>query len=130
MKRPRSAGSSGQAASCAGVAEARAKAGTRAELKDFVRPTESGVYVKLRASPGAKRTEIKGLYGEGAIKLCVAAPPAEGKANAEIERYLGRLFELSRSGVSVTKGAQSRDKVVFVRGLNVDELRARLNDFL
>jgi uncharacterized protein len=112
------------------VAEARAKVRPRAESEDFVRPTEGGVYVKLRVSPGAKSTGIKGLYGEGAIKLSVTAPPAEGQANAEIKRCLARLLELSRSGVTVTKGAQSRDKIVYVRGLDADEIRARLNDLL
>jgi uncharacterized protein (TIGR00251 family) len=94
---------------------------------DFVRLAEGGVYVKLRVSPGAKSTAIKGLYGESAIKLSVAAPPVEGKANAEIERYLARLFGASSS---VVKGASSRDKLVFVSGSGPDEIRTRLNTLL
>ena len=74
------------------------KAGTRIDAGDFVRPVEGGVYVKLRVSPGAKSTAVKGVYGESAIKLSVAAPPVEGKANAEVERYLARIFgRLSRA---------------------------------
>ncbi len=86
--------------------------------------------MKLRVSPGAKSTGIKGLYGEEAVRLSVAAPPIEGRANVEIERYLARLLGMSRSGVVVAKGAQSRDKLVFVRGLGADELGDRLNDLL
>ncbi|MBD0356024.1 MAG: DUF167 domain-containing protein [Rubrobacter sp.] len=86
--------------------------------------------MKLRVSPGAKSTGIKGLYGEGAVRISVAAPPVEGRANAEIERYLARLLGLSRSGVRVVKGAQSRDKLVVVRGLGVDEFYARVSDLL
>jgi uncharacterized protein YggU (UPF0235/DUF167 family) len=37
---------------------------------------------------------------------------------------------VSRSGVVVVKGAQSRDKLVFVRDFGADELRARINDLL
>lgn len=106
------------------------KTGTRVRAEDFVRPAEGGAYVKLRVSPGAKSTAVKGLYGEGAIKLSVAAPPVEGKANAAVERYLARLFELSRSEVTVVKGASSRDKLVFVSGLGPDEIRIRLSTFL
>ncbi len=84
--------------------------------------------MKLRVSPGAKSTRFKGLYGERAVRLSVAAPPIEGRANAEIERYLAQLLGVSRSGVVVAKGAQSRDKLVFVRGLGADELRVRLNN--
>ena len=112
------------------MAEAGARGGTRTGFEDFVRPAKDGVYVKLRVSPGAKSTRIKGLYGEGAVRLSVTAPPTEGRANAEIERCLARLLEVSRSDITVVKGVQSRDKRVFVRGFGADELRARLDDLL
>ena len=103
------------------------KVGVRAE--DFVRPANGGVYVRLRVRPGAKSSEVKGLYGEGAIRLSVAAPPVGGKANAEAEPYLAQLFGLSRSEVTVVKGASSRDKLVFVSGLGPDEIRTPLMRF-
>ena len=73
--------------------------------------------MNLRVSPGARTTQIKGLYGEDAIRVSVASPPVEGKANAEIQRYLARLFGVSRSDVVLTRGASSRDKVVLVGGV-------------
>ncbi len=91
--------------------------------KDFVSPTEDGVYVKLRVSPGAKNTAVKGLYGEEAVKLSVAVPPANGKANREAERYLAALIGVERSRVTVAKGASSRDKLVFVRGAKAEAVR-------
>ncbi len=103
------------------------KAGIGLRSEDFVRLAEGGVYVKLRVSPGAKSTAIKGLYGDGAIRLSVAAPPVEGKANAEVERYLAQLLGLSRSEITVAKGASSRNKLVFVSGLGPDEVRTRLS---
>jgi uncharacterized protein (TIGR00251 family) len=106
------------------------KTGTGVRAEDFVRPAEGGVYVRLRVSPGAKSTAVKGLYGEGAIKLSVAAPPVEGKANVEVERYLARLFGLSRSEVTVVKGASSRDKLVFVSEIGPDEIRTHLRTLL
>ena len=70
------------------------------------------------------------MYGEEAVRLSVTAPPTEGRANGQIERYLARLLEVSRSDITVVKGVQSRDKLVFVRGFGADELRARLDDLL
>lgn len=116
MTMPRSARFSGRVASCAGVAES----------EDFVRPTKDGVYVKLRVSPGAKSTEVNGLYGEEALKLSVAAPPTNCKANTEIERYLSSLFGVLRSRVVVVKGASSRDKLVLVRGAEAGAVRESL----
>jgi uncharacterized protein len=98
--------------------------------KDFLRPAKDGVYIQLRISPGAKYTAIKGLYGENAIKLSIAAPPTQGKANLEVEHYLARLMAVSASNVAVVKGSSSRDKLVFVCGVEPDQIRARLNTLL
>ncbi len=106
------------------------KAEARAGTGDFVRPTKDGAYIKLRVSPGAKITAVKGLYGEGVIRLSIAAPPAEGRANAEVECFLSNLFGVSRSAVAVVKGASSRDKLVFIRACGPDEIRARLSALL
>ncbi len=86
--------------------------------KGFLTPTKDGTLLALRVSPGAKRTSIEGPYGERALKLRVAAPPADGRADAETERFLARLLGLPRSDVAVVRGASSRDKVVLVRGLD------------
>ena len=94
--------------------------------EDFVGPTAGGVYLKLRVFPGAKGTALKGLYGEGALKISVAAPPTGGKANAEVEHYLARLLGVSRSEVAVAKGASSRDQQVFVREAEAEAVREGL----
>jgi uncharacterized protein (TIGR00251 family) len=94
--------------------------------EDFVGPTAGGVYLKLRVSPGAKSTALKGLYGEGTLKISVAARPTGGKANAEVEHYLARLLGVSRSEVAVVKGDSSRDKRVFVRGADAEAVREGL----
>ena len=93
------------------------------ETVDLVRPTKDGIYLKLRVSPGAIPTEVKGLYGQEALKLSVAAPPAERTANTEIGRYLSTLFNVPRSGVAVVKGASSRDKLVLACGVGVRAVR-------
>lgn len=91
-----------------------------------VRPVSGGAVLTLRVSPGAKSTGIRGFYGEDALKLSVAAPPAGGRANAEAERYLAALIGVSRSGVEVVRGACGRDKVVLVRGVSPDDVRERI----
>jgi uncharacterized protein len=82
----------------------------------FVSTAREGTLLNLHVSPGAKSTSVEGLYGEGAIKLKVAAPPVGGKANAEVERFLSRLLGVQRSNVTIIRGASSRDKTVLVSG--------------
>jgi uncharacterized protein (TIGR00251 family) len=95
-------------------------------VEDFVRPAKGGAYLKIRVSPGAKSTAVKGLYGEGAIRLSVAAPPIDGRANTEAERYLATLIGVERSRVAVVKGASSRDKLVLVEGVEPEAVREGL----
>ena len=84
--------------------------------KGFVTTAREGALLNIHVSPGAKSTSVEGLYGEGAIKLKVAAPPVGGKANAEVERFLSKLLGVPRSDVNIIRGASSRDKTVLVRG--------------
>jgi hypothetical protein len=98
--------------------------------RGFLVPTEDGVMIKLRLSPDAKRTLIEGIYGEDALRLRVAAPPVDGKANAEAERFLAKTLTVPRSEVAVVRGASGRDKAVLDRGAAVGELREALSDQL
>jgi uncharacterized protein len=83
--------------------------------KGFVTTAKEGTLLNLHVSPGAKRTTVEGLYGESAIKLNVAAPPVDGRANAEVERFLSKLLGVPRSDVTIIRGASGRDKTVLVR---------------
>jgi uncharacterized protein (TIGR00251 family) len=91
---------------------------------------KEGTLLSLRVSPGAKRTAIEGPYGENAIKVKISAPPVDGKANAEVERFLAGLLGVPRSNVSVIRGASSRDKTVLVRGLERAETQKALTAHL
>lgn len=73
----------------------------------------------LHVQPGAKRSEIAGLHGE-ALKIRLAAPPVEGKANSALLRYLADLFAVPLRQIELKQGAQSRHKVVRIQGSPVD----------
>ncbi len=90
--------------------------------KGLLTPAREGALLNLRVSPGAKRTSIEGPYGESALKLKVAAPPVDGKANAEVESFLAESLGVSRSDVAVIQNSSGRDKVVLVRGAQVTTL--------
>lgn len=95
-------------------------------MKAALRSSDDGVLVSLRVSPGARRNAIEGKYGEEAIKLKVAAPPVDGKANAEAEAFLAKLLDLRKSDVEVVCGESGRDKKVLVRGKMLAEVETAL----
>ena len=79
----------------------------------------------VKAVPNAPRGEICGWLGE-AVKVKVAAPPVEGRANAALCEFLAEVLELPRRAVSVLHGDASRHKRVRIQGLDLAEVRRRL----
>jgi uncharacterized protein (TIGR00251 family) len=65
----------------------------------------------LHVQPGSRRTQVAGRHGD-ALKIRVAAPPVEGKANAELLRFLGAAFGVPARRIELVSGDSSRAKVV------------------
>ena len=79
----------------------------------------------MRVVPNAKKTEVVGLYGT-AIKLKVASPALEGKANAAVLAFVAHASGKGSGSAELISGDKSRDKVVRVNGLSASELRSIL----
>lgn len=65
----------------------------------------------LHVQPGARRTEVVGTHGQ-ALKMKLAAPPVDGKANDELLRYLADAFGVPLRNVALLSGATGRSKRV------------------
>ena len=79
------------------------------------RAADGSVILTLHIQPGAKKTEITGLHGE-ALKIRLAAPPVDGKANAALLAFLAKACGVSKSSVELVSGDTSRAKRVRVSG--------------
>jgi uncharacterized protein len=86
----------------------------------MLRASNDGVRLAVRVQPGAKKTAIVGVYGDGEtaqLKIAVHAPPVEGRANEAVTEFLAAVFGVPRSRVELVSGAQSRSKVFALRGV-------------
>ncbi len=95
----------------------------------FLRPASAGVTLAVRAQPGAKKTAIVGVYGEGEtaqLKIAVQAPPIEGRANQALIAFLATTFDLPKSSIELVTGELSRSKVFLLRGLTLERAQAKL----
>jgi uncharacterized protein (TIGR00251 family) len=81
--------------------------------------------VKLRVSPGAKRSAVVGRHGAG-WKVRVAAPAADGRANAALVRLLADSLDVAATQVEIVSGHASRDKTITLSGLEPSEIDRRL----
>jgi hypothetical protein len=94
----------------------------------MLRETAAGVTLAVRAQPGAKRTAIVGLYGEGAdaqLKIAVHAAPIEGRANLALIAFLAETFDLPKNVVELKTGELSRSKVFLLRGVTTAQAEAK-----
>ncbi len=83
-------------------------------------PTDGGVILAVHVQPGAGRTEVVGLHG-AALKLRVAAPPADDRANAAVIDLVAKEFNVKRADVAITSGDKSRAKRLKLNGLDVQQ---------
>lgn len=88
-------------------------------------PGGSGVRLRLRVVPGARRDAVLGSYGD-AVRLAVRAVAEKGRANAAVVRLLADVLGLGGDGVVLIAGHGGRDKIAEVRGLRPDQIRSRL----
>lgn len=72
------------------------------------------ITLTLHVQPGAKHSEIAGLHG-AALKIRLAAPPVEGRANEVLLKFIAGLFDVPLCQVTLQRGGKSRHKVILVQ---------------
>jgi uncharacterized protein (TIGR00251 family) len=78
-----------------------------------IRDTPQGAVFQVRVQPRAKRTAIIAVI-DGRLKIALAAPPVDGRANEELQRFLAEVFKVSRTSVGLLAGEHSRDKRIAI----------------
>jgi uncharacterized protein len=95
----------------------------------MLRAAQGGVTLAVRAQPGAKKTTIIGVYGEGSsaqLKIAVKAPPIEGRANSALLEFLAERFGIPKNSVELMTGELSRSKVFLLRGVTLQQVQELL----
>jgi len=84
-----------------------------------------GLSIEVLARPGASKSEILRVDPRGLV-IAVAAPPARGKANAELVQLIAKVAGVPRSEVTVIKGASARRKTIRILSSEPSVPAARL----
>jgi len=91
----------------------------------WLRSDGADVVLSLHVQPGARKTEIAGLHGES-LKIRLAAPPVDGKANECLIGFLAQTLGIAKSSIELVGGATSRAKRVRVKGVDAESVRHKL----
>lgn len=74
-------------------------------------------------------TRLDGIHGD-MLRVDLAAPPEDGKANAELLKLLTRILGLPASRVQLKSGHAARKKSVHIESLAPDAAAALLSPWL
>ncbi|MHB1361273.1 MAG: DUF167 domain-containing protein [Thermoleophilia bacterium] len=88
-----------------------------------------GTLLRVRVTPGARKSEIAGEAG-GRLRVRLQAPPVEGKANRELTKFIAKNLGLKKNRVSLAGGEKSQEKTLLLEGLDLPEARKRLKSAL
>jgi uncharacterized protein (TIGR00251 family) len=86
---------------------------------------DGAVILSVHVQPDARRAEVVGEHGD-ALKVKVAAPPVDGKANRAVGELLAAVLGVPVRVVELVAGASSRQKRFRISGVPADEVAARL----
>ncbi len=75
--------------------------------------------------PRASRSEVVGEH-DGALRVRLAVPPVDGKANGELVSALAKFFDLPLRAIEIRSGHSSKRKRVCVAGVDRDAFEAKL----
>jgi uncharacterized protein (TIGR00251 family) len=90
------------------------------------RQTDWGVEFSVKASPGSRKNEIRGVL-DGALKVSVTAVAEKGKANAAIVKLLSKELGIAKTRIELTSGTTSALKKILVRGAKLQLLEEQLS---
>lgn len=94
------------------------------QLHDETGTGAKAVRIGVKVVPGSRSDAIVGWLGDR-LKIKVAAPPEDGKANAAVCRVLAESLGIKPARVTLIGGASNAEKTLRIEGFSSDELRDR-----
>ncbi len=89
-----------------------------------------GAALTIRVTPRARKTEFGGVLEDGTVRIRVAAPPVEGKANKALVKYLSELFGVRKNKIEIVAGEKGLDKIISIDGMSAAVAEERIQAYV
>lgn len=89
----------------------------------------SSVAITIHAKPGSKLAAITD-FNDDAVGVQIDAPAKDGEANAALVDYISSVVGVKKRQVSIGSGSKSRDKVIIVEDVTLQNVFDSLNKVL
>jgi len=82
------------------------------------------VNLSVQISANARRSEIVGWVGDR-LKIRIKAPAVDGKANAELLRFLSEILDVRQNCVNILRGDTAKLKLISIEGVEPSVLHEK-----
>ena len=90
-------------------------------IDNIIKETQDGINIFCQIQAGASKNNIVGVINNEFLKIQIQCPPVDGKANAQIIKYLSKVFDVSKSSIIILKGEKQKIKCIQVVGISKEE---------
>ncbi len=89
-----------------------------------------GAALTIRVTPRARRTELAGVLEDGTLRVRVAQPPVEGKANKALLAFLAKVLGVRKNRVEIVAGERGLDKIVSILDMSAEDVQGRIERWM
>ncbi|HVM90486.1 MAG TPA: DUF167 domain-containing protein [Verrucomicrobiae bacterium] len=79
----------------------------------------------VRVIPNSSKTEFVGWMSDGCLKIKIAAPPVDGKANQELISFLAKTLDIPKNQIEIVSGQTSKKKRLRLPVEKIDQLKIK-----
>lgn len=100
------------------------------DLKDAIQPHPEGITLRFEVVPGSSKLSVPSGFNpwRKSLEAKLTEEPTRGRANRQLVEAVSDLFSLPKGNVEVLSGHKNARKVLLVRGIDVDQAIAILED--
>lgn len=97
------------------------------DINNYFKITGNDIMIKVKIVPGSSKNKIVGVYND-ALKISIAAPPVEGKANKKCIAYLAKYFDVAKSKIEIISGQTSKNKLIKIYDISPKEFLDKIDN--
>jgi uncharacterized protein (TIGR00251 family) len=91
---------------------------------------KQGAALTIRVTPRARKTEIGGVLEDGTLRVRIAQPPVEGKANKALIKFLSDVLGVRKNMIEIVAGERGLDKIISVIGMEASEAEMKIKEWM
>ncbi len=91
---------------------------------------KKGAALTIRVTPRSRKTEFGGVMEDGTLRVRVAAPPVEGKANTALVKFLAKVLGVRKNRIDIVAGEKGLDKIISILDMSAEDAEQRIQGFL